>query len=123
MIGCVTAFLDLFIIVTLTTFLLNEARKGTLSAEWAGALLCALVALLATARALRMSLVRLLLTVAVPVTALVVFVIWHGEGDPRSTTEIFSSVATLLVVLFGLYVMLRGALGAFFGKRTPKDDR
>lgn len=53
-------------------------------------------------------LVRILLTVGLPVASILTFAIIYGGGNNRDMALILSQVGVLLIMLTGLYFMFRG---------------
>jgi len=103
--GC---FFDLLLILSLTVWIIGAVMVGRISGEHAALALLGLVALIAVSRGLGSSLIRLTFRIAVPVASVAALVLWSGSGDPRSTTAILGTLGALVLVLFGLYVMVRG---------------
>ena len=105
-------FFDFLFIVTLAIWIVGLSVAGRLSQGGAAFALFALVLLVGAARAAKIGIVRLVFRIAVPVASVAAFVVWYGEGDPRAMGALLGAIGTLVVVLFGLYLMIRGVFSA-----------
>ena len=100
---------DLLLIVTLAAWVVGLGIGGQLSVEIAAVVLLVLVVLIALARSQRMDSVHLVFRIGVPLASLAALIVMYAEGDMGSTIAIFTLFLTLVVVLFGFYLMFRGA--------------
>jgi len=101
---------DLLVIVTLVSWIVGLTAQGLLAPQAAGAALLGLVVLMAIARTAKIGMVRLVFRLALPLGSLATLLVWYGRGDVRATTALLGAVGGLVVVLFGIYVIFRGAL-------------
>jgi len=102
--------LGFFSIVGWTATVLGLAANGFLSPTHAAFALVGLVAVVAVARALRISLAKFVWGVGLPSVSIVTFVIRNGMGNPEETRALGVAVLALIVALLGLYLIAR----AFF---------
>jgi hypothetical protein len=99
-------FFDMLTILSVTAWLLALAAEKRISADQAAGALVVLVVLVAISRAARMSLPRLIFRIAMPLLAIGGLVYQYGGNDSRAQAQILTSLGTLLVMLFGLYLMI-----------------
>jgi hypothetical protein len=101
-------FFDILILLTVLIWLLKFALAGYLTAEQTALFLLGFIVLLAVSRALKIGSGRLIFRVGIPIAALLAFAVTYGEGQMDQVMSILGSVFTLLLVLFGIYIMLVG---------------
>jgi len=97
--------------MSLTSLVLAASTKGLLSVPAVVAVVLVSVVLRVAGRSRGKTIgqaVRAFFLIALPLASLALFVLSSGGGDPRQITAIAGSVFSLLLVIFGLYVMLRG---------------
>lgn len=104
-------FWDILAIVSVTLLVLGLAAQG-LVPTWLAALAIAGLAML---RALGRGrggglgrLVRRTFAIALVLTSLGIFLVSYGQGDPAAMRDLLLVLGVLAVVVFGLYVMVRG---------------
>lgn len=101
-------FFDILVLLTVVIWLLKLALAGYLTAEQTALFLVGFVALLAISRSLRIGIGRLIFRVGMPIASLLVFAITYGQGQMDQVVSILASLLTLVIVLFGIYVMISG---------------
>lgn len=106
---------DMLAILSVAIWLVKLAAEHTISIEAAATILLVLVALRVAGRARRVSLVRQIFGIGLPLASLYTFTRSSTSGDPRAMAELYYLFAVLIVVLFGYYVMF---FGAFSGRRS-----
>ena len=99
-------FFDMLTIVSVAALLIALAARGTMSADQVAGALVVLVVLVAVSRAARMRLPRLVFRIALPTMAIWALVFQYGGGHPRVRAQILTSLATIMVLLFAVYVMI-----------------
>jgi hypothetical protein len=77
-----------------------------MTADQAAGALVILVVLVGISRAARMRLPRLVFRIALPILAVWALLFRYGGLDPRANAQILSSLATIMVLLFAVYVMI-----------------
>lgn len=92
-------------------WIVGLASRGVIGVETAALLLLGFTACVALARAAGMSVVGFALRVGMPLASLATFVAWNSNGTTEDMIEVLASVLALLMVAFGLYLAMRGALG------------
>jgi len=60
-------------------------------------------------------LVRLVFRVGLPIATFAVFVVWESKGNPKEMLGIVGGIGLVLIVLLGIYLMIRNVLG-----RSPR---
>ena len=89
---------------------LTLVQRGVLTVAQAGGLLLVIVIGLAVAGKF--------LRLALPIFTFLLFVTYNYQGIPGELRALFPSLLALAIVLFGFYIIVRGA----FGKRSRRDD-
>jgi len=102
---------DLLLVLSIVVWLLPLVERGAITSQQAALAMAGLVVLVAVARALGIGVARLVLRLALPIASLAVFIAWYGEGAPRLIGQLLEPILMLLIVLAGLYVIVRGAFG------------
>lgn len=102
---------DTLAMLSAVLWIVALTSRGVIGVETAALLLLGFAACVALARAAGMSVVGLTLRIAMPVASLATFVAWNGNGSAEDMIAVLGSVLALLMVAFGLYLSLRGALG------------
>lgn len=102
------AVFDIVAIMAVLTWLLNLAASGRISVEVAALGMVGLVACIAVGRAKGIKAARVIVRIALPLVSLWALIEHYGGGAPTGMASIFASVATLAVVLLGIYIMFRG---------------
>lgn len=98
--------IDGLLIVSIMVWVLGLAFRGVLGTDTAALALLALVALAAIGRSIGGGLVRLTFRLALPAASLFTFALVYGQGQ---LFVLVGYLAVLLFVLFGFYLMIRGA--------------
>ncbi len=101
---------DLLFIITATTWLIGLALAGRLSVQTAMVAMFALVILRAAARGLRVRVARLVFGIGVPVAGLLALMGTYGS-TAQERAAIAAAVGVLVIVMFGFYLIVRGAFG------------
>lgn len=102
---------DALFLVSGGLFVLGAATKGFISIGAAVVILLALVLFRVVARSKPLGVgraVRWAFAVGLPLASLAMFATTLGEGDPAKTAALAGELLALFLVLFGVYVMLRG---------------
>jgi hypothetical protein len=99
-------FFDMLTMVSLVALIIGLAAGGTMSADQAAGALVILAVLVAISRAARMSVPRLVFRIALPILAVWALLFKYGGLDPRANAQILSSLGTIVVLLFAVYVMV-----------------
>lgn len=102
---------DSLFLLTVTVFILGSIAQGLISVHFGAFALAGLVILRAIGRGWGGHLgrlVRLVFAVGLPITALLLFAVAYGQGDPKGMMVILVALCALLISLFGLYTMVRG---------------
>lgn len=102
---------DVLLLLTLVLWVIRAGSAGSISAEHALLALVGLAVLVAIGRAMRMGIVRLVLRVGLPIATLAAYVVWESQGDPGAMIGILGGISLLLIVLLGIYLMVKGVLG------------
>lgn len=103
---------DMLVILSVVALGVSAARQGVISPVGAAVGLFVLVALHATGRGRGRGLghfVRLLFRLALPLCSLGLLMLVLSRGSPGSTAQIAAYVGILVIMLLGLYIMVRGA--------------
>ncbi len=101
---------DLLSLVTLALFLLNASVEGGVPLWFVSAALMVFVVLKAAGRGTGGTFgraVRRTFAVGLPVAAALMFSMSRSAGDSRGSVLILTGVLTLIIVLVGLYIMVR----------------
>jgi hypothetical protein len=98
-------FFDILTIISVLAFVLSMAARGQIGPEMAAVALVVLVVLIAMARAGGMSLTRLIFRIALPLLSIWGLIVQYGGSDPRATAALVGQLLTLVIMLFGLYIM------------------
>jgi len=98
-------FFDILTIVSVMAFVLSMAARGFIGPEMAAVALVVLVVLIAMARAAGMSLTRLVFRIALPLLSVWGLIVQYGGSDPRAAVALVGQLLTLVIMLFGLYIM------------------
>lgn len=101
-------FFDMLVLLTAVVWLLKLALAGYLTVEQTAIFLFGFVVLLSVSRAFKIGIGRLIFRVGIPIASLLAFAVTYGQGQMNQIMSILGSVLTLLVVLFGLYIMIIG---------------
>jgi hypothetical protein len=101
-------FFDMLVLLSAAVWLLKLAVEGYITAEQTAIFLFGFVVLLAVSRALKIGMGRLIFRIGIPIASLWAFAVTYGQGQMGQSLSILGSVLTLLVVLFGLYIMISG---------------
>lgn len=92
--------LNIATIVSTTITCIRLAYYGILSIQWAALIMIGVVAFVAIGN----SLAKILLAAV----ALFLFVLLYSYGDKVAFSQLMTHMLTLIIVLIGLYVMIRG---------------
>ncbi|HEU4924149.1 MAG TPA: hypothetical protein VFT23_13865, partial [Burkholderiales bacterium] len=104
-------FFDLLLVLALALWLIRAGLTGSVSVGVVALALVALTVLIALGRAMRIGLVRTVFRIGVPIATLAAFVAWEGDGNPALMSQTLGGVLLLLLVLAGIYFMVKGVLG------------
>lgn len=96
----------MLVLLSAIIWLLKFAVGGYLTTEQTAIFLFGFVVLLALSRALKIGMGRLIFRVGIPIASLLAFAVTYGQGQMDQILSILGSVLTLLVMLFGIYVMI-----------------
>ena len=102
---------DLLFLVSISVFVMGSLMRGHISVGLAAFVLIGFVLFRAGTRALGGGMgraIRWSFSVGLPLASLGMFAAAHGRGNAGETAAILAGMATLVIVLFGLYLMLRG---------------
>jgi len=99
---------DLFLILSIALGGLQLGLKGYLSTNQVLVFIGVGTILVAVSRVFKSRGRRLLLKIVISVSALLVFSINYGQGESTNIIGIIGIVLVLVLMLFGLYVMVRG---------------
>jgi hypothetical protein len=97
--------LDLAVIVSIVSMIIGALAQGAISVGAATLALLCLVVLLGLRVRLKMSYASMALTVAMPIASVILFLKYVPE---TKTPQFATTIATLVIILFGLYIMVRG---------------
>jgi hypothetical protein len=87
-------------IVSATVTCVRLANYGIISIQWAALIMLGVVAFVALGN----NLSKIVLAAA----ALFLFVLLYSDGDKATFSQLMTQMLTLIIVLIGLYVMIRG---------------
>ena len=107
--GCLGTLMDGLAAIGVIVFVLGLALAGAITAQAAGLVLLALVALIAVARARGSSVAATALRIGLPIEGLLVLARYSGG----SVQQLLFALLPLVVVLGAVYLMFR----AVFGKK------
>lgn len=98
---------DALVILTMILLVFGPATRSLVDPNTAALALVGLVALMGLGRRVRGHLPRLVLRVVLPLASLAYFVMMNGQGAAAS---LLVELAVVFLVLFGIYIMFRGAV-------------
>ncbi|HID10594.1 MAG TPA: hypothetical protein EYP17_04755 [Candidatus Latescibacteria bacterium] len=101
---------DTLFLLTIMLFILGSIAQGLIPVHFGALALAGLVVLRAIGRGRGGHLgrlVRRVFVIGLPITALLVFAVAYGQGDPEEMMAILVALGALLIALLGLYMMVR----------------
>jgi hypothetical protein len=102
---------DILFLVSVSVFVVGAVLKGYIPTGLAIYVLLAFLLFRVLGRAMGGGMnraIRWAFHVGLPLASLAMFAVTFGNGDPRQVTAVLTGMGSLVLVLFGLYVMLRG---------------
>lgn len=99
-------FFDFLIFLAASIWILKLALEGLLTPNQAVIFLIGIVVLVALSRILKIGAGKLIFRIGVPIASLIIFAFTLGQGDVKQVTGILGSILTLVIVLFGIYIMI-----------------
>jgi len=102
---------DSILLLTVVLFILGLILRGLISTQFGALALLLLVIFRAIGRGRGghlSRLVRMVFTLGIPITSLLIFAVAHGQGDPEQIVAIIAGLGALLLALLGFYIMVRG---------------
>ena len=99
---------DMLLLLTAVIWLVKLTVEGLLTTDQSTFFLVSILVLVAISRIMKVGVARLIFRLGIPVCSLLIFASTYSNGHMDQMLDIMGAVFTLLVVLFGIYIMIVG---------------